>query len=80
MSARARHRRNVRPAVAPLRFTKHDGAVATRPSAILRPGVSVSVSWWGNIRELREVLVLAEKYPNEPNLAGTARSRCGVHP
>ena len=26
----------------------------------LKPEVSVSVSWWGNIRELREVLALAE--------------------
>jgi alcohol dehydrogenase, propanol-preferring len=26
----------------------------------VQPEVSVSVSWWGNIRELREVLVLAE--------------------
>jgi D-arabinose 1-dehydrogenase-like Zn-dependent alcohol dehydrogenase len=27
---------------------------------IVKPEVSVSVSWWGNIRELREVLALAE--------------------
>ena len=27
----------------------------------LKPEVSVSVSWWGNIRELREVLALAER-------------------
>ena len=26
----------------------------------LKPEVSVAVSWWGNIRELREVLALAE--------------------
>ena len=26
----------------------------------VKPEVSVSVSWWGNIRELREVLALAE--------------------
>ena len=26
----------------------------------VKPEVSVSVSWWGNIRELRDVLALAE--------------------
>jgi hypothetical protein len=36
----------------------------------VKPEVSVSVSWWDNIRELREVLSLAEKRSTDANPVG----------
>ena len=36
----------------------------------VKPEVSVSVSWWGNIRELREVRVLGGKRSTDANPVG----------
>ena len=67
--------------------TAHVAALKT-----VKPEVSVSVSWWGNIRELREVLALAEsgrltpislefwplaKSTTSTSVSSTVRSRVG---
>ena len=36
----------------------------------VKPEVSVAVSWWGNIRELREVLALAESGAGDADPTG----------
>ena len=51
---------STRPAGRVVQVGLAGGTARVKALESIKPEVSVSVSWWGNIRELREVLALAE--------------------
>ena len=53
-------RASTRPAGRVVQVGRAGGTAHVTALKTVKPEVSVSVSWWGNIRELREVLSLAE--------------------